>query len=219
LGSRSESTVPTSNRAIVFRSEIDQATRYTREWGGKVRDKLKTEGVETFDYEDADANPVNFVDSLKNHDPLAVFLFDHGSECDVYGEQQNQLAPLLSMYNADLTKDRVVAVVACSSAKLLGPRCVREGCVAYHGYDEPFGFYTWTTYYNAFKECAIEVFIKLAEGQSFRQGHNSSQAKMRHYMQEWLRRPPDNRAPYAIAAMRSNKKCQKLLGNANATIK
>ncbi|MFQ6056838.1 MAG: hypothetical protein ACE5J3_12755 [Methanosarcinales archaeon] len=207
------------NKVIIFRSCIDLETKYTRDWGGAVVEKLRSEGVQVEDYVDNQASPDNFVKALKDFDPFAIFIFDHGDEYNIYGEEGNKIASLLNINNAELTKGRSVAVLACTSVKHLGLKCIEEGCIVYDGYDTHYNFYSIKPYLSAFKECGTEIFIKLAEGKTFQEGHESAQNKMQQFIQIWITSPPNLYAPYAIAAMLQNMLHHKQLGDGSVSIK
>lgn len=198
---------------IVFRCNIDEATQYTNDWCKEVIAALRNAGLKVHDYAGTKASPRNFRKAISQHNPLTIIIFDHGSECDLYGEDQGYRAPLLGLHNAELTDGRVVVVLACSSAALLGPACVRDfGCLAYIGYQVRFTFYSIDPYLEGFKKAAIEVFLKLAEGKTLAQAHRSAKRVCNRILKSWANNPSDAYSPYARAAMMRNRDNHMLLG-------
>lgn len=199
IGARSKSGV------LVFRCNLDDATQHTVSWAQEVVDALNTAKIPVYDYAGSAASPRNFTKAINQYDPAAVFIFDHGCECDVWGEEEGELVPILGVHNAGLSMGRIIAVVACSSAAKLGRVCVRDyECLAYSGYNIEYGFYSLPAYLDGFKSCAIEVFLRLALGDTIWEAHQSAKRVYSSYIDAWKTSSPDRFAPLAIAALEQN---------------
>ena len=210
---------PNKQVAVIFRCGIDAGAQYTQAWGGEVVKEWQAAGLEVHDYAGADASPKNFREAILHHDPFTIGIFDHGSECDVYGQEDGYLAPVLGVHNAELTEGRVVAVLADSSAAILGRNCVdRSGCLAYLGYDATYGFYSLEPYYQGFKESALAPFFALAQGKTIGEAHQQARKLSEAYIGLWQSTPPDQICPFARARLRENTKSHVLLGDSTITI-
>lgn len=204
---------------VVFRCNLDIATGYTNSWGEEVVNALRNAGLTVHDYSGTEANPPNFRLAIIQHNPLAVFIFDHGSECDIWGDGGGYFASMLGLYNAELTEGRVVVVLACSSAAKLGVVCVdKYGCRAYCGYDEKFGFLSSDPYLDGFRRAAIEPFLRLAMGSTLQQALLATRAVCNNILTSWMSDAFGKDAPVARAAMMSNRDHLVLLGDGSSTI-
>ena len=207
-------THPPPRVVLVFRCFVDEPTSHTSRWGGQVVAELQNRGFTVHDYQGRDASPSNFRDAVDRFNPYAIFLFDHGCECDVWGDDGGNLAPILGIHNTELTTGRVVVVLACSSAKVLGPFCVDVSqCVAYCGYTVRYGFYSLPGYIEGFRRCSLEVFMRLSAGDSLGRALEGAQNLRDHYMDLWRHHPPDVLAPLARAVMLRNGRNHVVLGD------
>ncbi len=65
-------------------------------------------------------------------------------------------------YSAVESAGKIVHFLSCETARDLGPDLVRNGCLAYFGYDEDFVFTTADQ--NVFFECDSEIDLAFADG-------------------------------------------------------
>ena len=82
---------PNNSAVLVFRNRFDPATEWTHELGAKVITSFHNAGFEVHDYSGADATPENFRAAVLTLNPLVILGFDHGCECDLYGELNGEL--------------------------------------------------------------------------------------------------------------------------------
>jgi hypothetical protein len=67
-------------------------------------------------------------------------------------------------YSQDESKSKIVHLLSCETARDLGPDFVKNGCLAYFGYDEDFTFQMDDA--NVFFECDAEIDRGFADGQT-----------------------------------------------------
>ncbi len=205
---------PNNSAVLVFRNRFDPATEWTHELGAKVITSFHNAGFEVHDYSGADATPENFRAAVLTLNPLVILGFDHGCECDLYGELNGELVPILGVHNAELTRGRVVVTLACSTAAVLGRACVeRRGCKTYIGYEVKYGFYTIPPYTDGFEVCALRVFTGLARGESAAEALKAAESLRWQYINQSENEPQDLISPLVAAQMRRNLSCHVVLGD------
>jgi len=81
--------------------------------------------------EDAEKEPV--LNALEEHDPYLIISFGHGYSSAYTG---NSETPIFDTNNIYLLAGRIWKTLSCQVGKLLGLQMVREGGIAFLGYDE-----------------------------------------------------------------------------------
>ena len=209
---------PNKHIAIVFACTLDIATGYTTEWAREIIEGLGTAGLEVHEFLGPFATPANFDAAVNSLDPYIIVILDHGSESAVYGQQDDRFIPILGTHNHELMENRIVLVLACSSAITLGPACIEEGCLAYCGYTAKVGFYSLPEYLDGFMNCSLEFFRRVASGESLKQAKANSLAYYDRQIAAWTSSPPDGKAPPARAALLRNRDNLVVLGDDSLTI-
>ena len=204
---------PSNPRILLVRCSADKATEITRKWADGVEDALRLSPFSFTDLAGEEASPRRFVEAIQDLDPGAIFLFDHGHPRELLGERAGQLTPLLGFHNAHLTRGRIVWTLACWSAAQLGPECVyNHGCLAYEGYNTAYSYYRIEPYFNSFRDCAVESFLKLVGGDTTGQAHDSARQKRQGVLDEW-RLLKDGKTNLIGASLRDNMLHHVLLGS------
>lgn len=117
---------------------------YGQLWMGYVLSSLRWTGAPRKELRGNDAVGDKFDGAVRTENPSLVAGAGHGSADTWVGQyvpEEYGYSTLLTTYNADLMKDRVVYLLSCLTAKELGPEIVRRGARAYAGYREEF---VWT---------------------------------------------------------------------------
>lgn len=127
-----------SRPLLLTRPEYDLPTNYLSHWSEPVIKLAKQKGLRTIDLAGNKANKADFTGRVKKTDPSFIFLNGHGSETAVEGQDGEVLVSVGD--NENLLRGRIVFARSCSSAKILGPRGISAGALAFIGYEEPFTF-------------------------------------------------------------------------------
>jgi len=99
----------------------------------------------------------------KAKQPGVVYLtgVGHGSYTTYTGQYYTPVFQV-GNYSADEAKDKIVHFLSCETARDLGPDFVKNGCLAYFGYDEDFVFIPADQ--DVFFECDSEIDRAFADG-------------------------------------------------------
>jgi hypothetical protein len=153
---------------LIIRNKCDQATEYTNWIGEGMKDFLEGKGHSVMDLSDADASPAKVAEWLgydAKKTVKALIALDHGSKDAFWGEQNNQLAAVITLANAeDLTKSLQVYTLACSTNANggLGETAIKKGCFSWLGYTEP----VYAAKSTSFKECIWSYMEAMAAGKT-----------------------------------------------------
>lgn len=95
----------------------------------------------------------------------------HGSY-DLYTGHDGGIIFKVGEYSEKEVDDRVIHLLSCQTARDLGPDFVRNGCLAFFGYDENFAFY-WG-YEDIFFRCDSEIDFNFAKGDNAKQAYDKT---------------------------------------------
>lgn len=95
----------------------------------------------------------------------------HGNY-DIYTGHDGGCIFKVGKYDKKEVDNRVVHLLSCQTARNLGPDFVKNGCLAFFGYDENFTFY-WG-YENIFFRCDSEIDFSFANGFNARQVYDKT---------------------------------------------
>lgn len=123
---------------LLTRPNYDPATNYLFHWSEPVIKLAKQKSLRTMDLAGDKANRADFTGRVKKTDPSFIFLNGHGGETIVEGQDGEVLVSAGD--NENLLRGRIVFARSCSSAKILGPKSISSGALAFIGYEEPFAF-------------------------------------------------------------------------------
>ncbi len=101
--------------------------------------------------------------ALKAQQPGVIYLtgVGHGSNTTYKGHYYDPIFHV-GNYSSAEAKDKIVHFLSCETAIRLGPDFVKNGCLAYFGYDEDFVF--TTAEQDIFFECDSEIDRAFADG-------------------------------------------------------
>lgn len=126
-------------KILVTQPTSDYTTRYISAWANFVVDLAKKRRIDAVCLRSKRANRKEFQSVVMKTKPRFLFLNGHGNKRAVAG-QDNEI--LVEVNNEKgILKEKIVYALACSSAKILGRKSVKDGTDAYLGYDEDFIFF------------------------------------------------------------------------------
>lgn len=121
---------------LLTRPNHDPLTNYLYYWCEKVIQQARKSGVKVIDLDKKRANSKEFTSIIKKTNPSLVSLNGHGDDETVTGFNNEVL--IKARINEQLLAGKIVYVVACCSAKILGPSSIKNGTKVYIGYDDDF---------------------------------------------------------------------------------
>lgn len=95
--------------------------------------------------------------------PNVVYLTGsgHGNPDTYFGDYYEPVFRI-GGYNPQEVRGKIIHFVSCETARALGPDFVRNGCLAYFGYDENFTFHPAAS--DLFFACDSEIDLAFADG-------------------------------------------------------
>ena len=121
---------------LITRPQHDKETSYLHSFSKAIISIVKEQKeIRLNNLEGTKANRKNVEVGLSSKEKTLVFLNGHGNEETVFGHQDKAV---LDQNNVELTKDKIVYALACSSLVILGRIAVKKGAKAYIGYSEEF---------------------------------------------------------------------------------
>lgn len=123
---------------LITRPFSDPATCYLFYWSKIVIESAKNTGFSVIDLKDKRANKKEFESIIKKTKPILVMFNGHGSGDCIYGNNGEKI--LIKDENDHLLEYKIIYVLACETAKSLGPSCIIKRALAYIGYKEVYIF-------------------------------------------------------------------------------
>lgn len=162
--------------------DFDNTTNYLSQWCEVCLDYAKKNGIDYIDLRSERATSKEFESVIKKKQPKLVILNGHGNEEMVTG---HKCIPLIQINkNEPLLMNKIVYAISCKSAQKLGISCVKNGTLAYIGYNEDFIFiFDKTKTFDPsedelaryFLEPSNEVILSLLKGNTAKQAFDNSQ--------------------------------------------
>ncbi|OQX08792.1 MAG: hypothetical protein BWK80_47725 [Desulfobacteraceae bacterium IS3] len=115
---------------ILVRTRQDEQTVFSYDWAEAIKQAFLEQGWMVQDCSEAKALRAKVEKSLTESGTVFMF-YGHGLPDRLIG-QNNQ--PVCDLSNSSLFKDYAVYVMACHSAKILGPAMIKDGASCYFGY-------------------------------------------------------------------------------------
>jgi len=214
--------MPEKNRMLIVRPDRDAglgANYYGFYWLAPVLEDAQRLGITIVDLERDYAVLKYFKPSLEKYNPIFVFGFGHGNE-EVFTGQDYDLI-LEACSNDQLLKDRVVYLLSCQTATVLGHSIIEKGGLSFIGYKEDFVFISETpapsnplndSFTRAFFEPALEIVYSLIRGHSTGQAYKNSQTLFDEWIEYWSKQSSEE-APFIIQGLLWDKNNQVLIGS------
>lgn len=121
-------------RILVTSPETDDITRYLRAWTKQSLEKAHHQH-QVFHLDREKVTRKHFCGILRKKSINVVCLNGHGADDRILGHRQETL---LDTQNIELLSGTTAHVLACNTAKTLGPSAMAVGTRGYIGYDERF---------------------------------------------------------------------------------
>lgn len=199
-----------SSKILITRPRHDNPTHYLFAWTKKVIDEVEKKGFSVIDLAKEKATKKNVQSYLRKDIPWFVFLNGHGGPSVVTGHENEILISVDD--GADLFKDKVVFMRACSAGKFLGPAIMENGSKGFVGYKEDFVFLHDKEFIGEplndklatpFMECSNHVALSLLKGHNVADANKASKKIYRKTISEMLNSESANSfaLPYLLANM------------------
>lgn len=121
---------------LITRPQYDKETSYIYHFSKPLVILAKEDkNIHVTELKDSDVNRKNLEMAFTKTKPRLVFLNGHGDERSVWGHKGESI---LDKNNAELTKNKIIYALACSSLAELGQITVEHGAAAYVGYENVF---------------------------------------------------------------------------------
>ncbi len=118
---------------LVGRCECDNMVRFPFWWSEEIISFAGENGFEIIDLKKENFCEEKFNKLVKEKSPSLIFLNGHGDEACAKGYEEN---PVVTINKNDyLLKGKIVHIISCKTALLLGQFSVDKGCNGYIGYD------------------------------------------------------------------------------------
>ena len=162
---------------LIIRNKCDAATEATYALGEGLKAHLEAKGYTVTDLADSEASPQNvtyWLNSTNNLTKRLIIAFDHGSCSGFYGEENNQIAAVITQSNVqDLTQRLHVYTFACSTNGdgCIGQTAIEKGCYSWLGYIDAVYIFTDpnSALFKSLKEVIWSYITALADGKTLEQ--------------------------------------------------
>lgn len=165
------------SKILVTQPTFDGTTKYISAWANLVIDLAIKKKIGIIRLKDKRANRKEFQSVVMKVKPRFLFLNGHGNEEAIYGQDNKVLVDVND--TKAILRGKIIYVLACSSAKVLGRKSVKDGADAYLGYDEDFiFFYDEKSRTRPGKDLTAKLFLDPSNAIPFSllKGHSVSQA-------------------------------------------
>lgn len=220
--------MPVMNTMLAVRPSEDQGmgvNRYGFYWVVPILRQAQRNGLTVIDLNAEQAIAETFFPHLNYYDPLFVFGFGHGNETSYTGQNLDEI--LHACQNDETLAGRVVYLLSCHTATILGQSMVNKGVLTYIGYDEDFQF-VWFANHNyinplidsfarGFFESALEIPRSLINGSTTGQAYNNSIAMWNKWIDYWSRQNTPE-APFILEVLLWDRDNQVLFGSTTEKI-
>src|SRR5260221_2554666 len=116
---------------LITQPDFDKTTRYISAWSEEVAEFSLKKGDKTITLTGKRVNQAEFESIVTKTNPRLIMLNGHGNHEEILGQDNETI--LNSSSSQEITKDRIIYALSCSSAKLLGVNCVKKGTLAFIG--------------------------------------------------------------------------------------
>lgn len=182
-----------NNTLLITRPNHDVTTHYLYCWSEKVIAEAEKKHIKTIDLKGKRANKYEITKIINKTSPTIVILNGHGNYKSVTGFDNKDLISLGE--NESLLTNTATYAVSCSSAKDLGPACIKSGAKAYIGYTDDFTFMIDESKITKpledntaklFLEPSNQVGISLIKGNNAKEAYQKSQDYFRRNIRHLL---------------------------------
>lgn len=209
---------------VVTNPAHDVVTQYLDAWQEEIIGLAKKQkDTLIFELNGASTTKKDLTNLIEQKNPQFVIFNGHGSCDSIFGFQGCCL--IKAEDNDNILAKKIVHSLTCSSAKILGPQCIKIGTLSYIGYDDDFEMYHLNKgtkkerrgdgIANLFLEPAFEAILSLVKGCPTEIAFNNSQNKYLSNLKSVIaRNDPD--LNIIAASLYHNLRCQTCLGDGGA---
>ena len=216
--------MPDSKSILVTRPSFDPPTAYLAAWAELIVEEAREKGMKIGQLKGKEATRKMFEKRVESNDPALIAFNGHGDPDCICGNNYEVLVK--AGENEKILASRIVNSVSCNSAKVLGPKSVGAGAKAFIGFTEKFVLlFEQAHSATPRKDRTAEHFIKavnsapisLIKGNTVKDAFDKSQAAFEKSIEYFKTHyTPEN--SHILFWLRYDKKIQKFLGDANATL-
>ncbi len=187
---------------ILFsRPSHDDITSYLYLYSRSLVNLAKEKGYIVSNQEKGDANKKNISSVLTKKNPKFIMFNGHGDETKICGHHDETL--IEANINHKLLNGSIVYCLSCSSACTLGPISVKDGTIAFIGYEDDFALVTDVRYEaTPLKDKTAKLFLEPSNllVQSILKGNNilDSLKKCRDKMEDNISKLKTSSDPEAV---------------------
>lgn len=158
---------------LITRPLYEGTTHYLFFWSQDVINFAKSKSYKILDLKRKKANRKALESYLKSKQPNLVLFNGHGASDLIAGQDDEVI--IKAGENEALLKGTVVYALSCKTGKVLGPKSIDKGTIAYIGYKEDFNFWTNSSYTSRpnndpraklFLEPSNQIALSLLKGHS-----------------------------------------------------
>jgi len=158
----------------------------------------QSKGFNTIDLSAEQANKDPIYATIDQHDPASFYGFGHGSPTTYTGDSEE---PVFTCDECDKLSGRIIYLLSCLTGQLLGPEIMRQGALAYAGFNIS---WTWLSdsgtdgdpyediYARCFWESANELWIAVCDGVEFHEAIQRSIDKYNEWIDYWFYDNPED---------------------------
>jgi len=201
-------------KVLISSPNFEVATKYGSYYYNLIDTSAMMNGFETVYLYKEDANRVNFLNMIRDNNPVLVSGVGHGNADTFTGQDQEILMQTADLATMEISKGRHFVLLSCIVGKVLGRKIVEEyGGIAFQGYDEEFIFMATEypdDYASWFFNAHSEIEKALHKGATHEEAYRAAQDAWDNA----IKKAPLQCRPYLI----HDKECHVLWGDKNARI-
>jgi len=146
-----------------------------------------------------DAKKTKIYELIDKYKPASIHGFGHGAPSIYTGDDEK---PIFTSIECAKTKGKIIYLLSCLTANLLGPAMIATGAKSYAGFNIS---WTWLTegsimrdpyddkYAKGFYESSNELWKALCDGYTFKQALSASVAKYNYWINYWYNSSDPNK--------------------------
>lgn len=211
---------------LITRPDYEVTTHYISSWSKHIIDEAVKKNFDLIDLTKDKATQKRFLGILnkKAEAKILVVINGHGNDAAILGHDDKDI---ISFEEAKSLSKKIVYARACSSINILGKHAVKEGALAYIGYDIPFTFYAENDKASRpLEDKTAELFLDpsnyvatgLIKGHTAGEANMRSRNKFRNNIRRLIIEGPTSPYFYTISDLYDNMMHQICLGNDSASL-
>lgn len=127
-----------SYSVLITQPDFDRTTRYISAWSEEVEKFSIKRGNKTITLKGRRSSKPEFESIIRKIQPKLIMLNGHGNDNEIAGQDNEVILDFHS--NEDIVRDKIIYALSCSSAKVLGYKCIKNGTRVFIGYTKDYIF-------------------------------------------------------------------------------